>query len=138
MAVVGGKLTNWEHGTNGATTTLTDFTAKTESVDASFDNAMLEANTFGTSSKKYLPGLKDGSISATYHYDTTIFGQLNAIYANQDAVSFEYSPDGTTSGKPKATGSMYMSSFSAPAEVDSVLTISVEWQVTDTVTFGTH
>lgn len=138
MASVGGKLTAWKHEASVGAGSNTDFSAKTKSVNQSWETSMLDSTPFGKSSKTYVSGLKDSTVSAEYFYDTTIFGQLNAIYANGGSITFEFSPDGTASGKPKATGSMLMSSFSQPAEVDGILMITVDWQVSDDVTFGTH
>lgn len=135
---VGGALSDWRHGTNGAVSSNTDFTAKTMSVNPSFEAEQVESTTFGDTYREYEQSFKNATIEAQYKYDTTIFGQLAAIYNGGDTVTFQWSPDGTTTGKPKITGSMFMTSLGAPAGVGELLTMDVSWQVTGAVTFTTH
>lgn len=135
---VGGQNSAWKHGTNGAVSTNTDFSAKTRSVNASFDAEQVESTTFGDSYRDYEQSFKNATIETAYKYDATIFGQLAAIFNAGDVVTFEHSPDGTTSGKPRATGSMFMTKFGLPVEVGNLLEIPVSWQVSGPVTFGTH
>jgi hypothetical protein len=135
---LGGKNTDWRHGTNGAVAVLTDFTAKTISVSPSWEAEQVESTTFGDTYREFEQSFKSGTIEVEYKSDDTIFGQLAAIYNNGDSVSFQYSPDGTASGKPKVTGSMIMTSFSPPASIGEILTISVSWQISGATTFTTH
>jgi hypothetical protein len=135
---IGGVLSDWRHGTNGATSTLTDFTAKTFSASMSNEAETVDSTVFGDSSRDYEQSYKNANIDLTYKYDATIYGQLAAIYSNGDTVSFQLSPDGTTTGKPKITGSAFMTSFGVPVNVGDRLELSVAWQVSGAVTFGTH
>lgn len=134
---VGGALSDWRHGTNGAVSTNTDFTAKTMSVNPSFEAEQVESTTFGLTYRTYEQSFKNASIDATYKYDTTIFGQLAAIYNGGDTVTFQLAPDGTTTGKPKITGSMFITSLSPPVNVGDLITIDISWQVSGAVTFST-
>lgn len=135
---VGGALSAWKHGTNGAVSTNTDFSAKTRSVNPSFDAEQVESTTFGDAYRDYEQSFKNASIEVAYKFDATIFAQIAAIYNAGDTVTFEYSPSGTSSGNVKITGSMFITKMSPPAEIGNLIEISVSWQVTGAVTFTTH
>lgn len=135
---IGGSSSDFRHGTNGALTTLTDFTAKTMSVEPSFEAENVESTTFGDSYREYEQSFKNGTIEVEYKYDTTVFGQLAAIFNGSDVVSFQISPTGTDSGAVKITGSMFVTEFNVPVEIGELIPISVTWQVTGAVTFATH
>ena len=135
---VGGATSAWKHGTNGAVSSNTDFTAKTRSVNASFDAEQVESTVFGDTYRDYEQSFKNATIESTYKYDATIFGQMAAIYNGGDTVTFELSPAGTSSGNVKITGSMFMTKLGQPVEVGNLLEMPCSWQVTGAVTFGTH
>ena len=135
---IGGQLSDWRHGTNGATTTLTDFTSKTRSVSFSIEGEEVDSTTFGDLFRNYEGSFLNATFETVYKHDTTVFGQLGAIMANRDSVDFQYSPDGTTTGKPKVTGAAIITSFSSPASVGELLEITVSWRVNGAATFGTH
>ena len=135
---IGGQLSDWRHGTNGATTSLTDFTAKTRSISFSIEGEEVDATTFGNLYRDYEGSFLNATFEVTYKYDATIFGQLGAIMSNRDSVDFQYSPDGATTGKPKVTGAAIMTSFSSPASVGELLELTVSWRVNGAATPGTH
>jgi hypothetical protein len=135
---IGGSSSDWQHGTNGAVSTLTDFSAKTISVEASFEAEQVESTTFGDSYREYEQSFKNGTIEAEYKYDTTIFGQLSAIYNGGDTVDFQLSPTGTASGAVKITGEMFITELGMPVEIGELLQMSVSFQVTGAVVFSTH
>lgn len=134
---VGGKDTSWEHGTHGATSSLTDFTTKTMSLTPSFDAEEADATVFGDGFRSYEATFENATIGATYKYDTTVFGQLADIYSNRDAVDFQIGPTGTASTNVKITGSMVMTKFDMGIGVGEVEKITVNWRVTGAVTFTT-
>lgn len=134
---IGGINSDFRHGTNGALTTLTDFTTKTRSLNPSYDSETVDSTCFGTSSKSYEQSFKNATIEATYKYDDTLYGQLAAIYNAQATVSFQIAPNGATTGKPKQTGSMFITKFGNDMQVGNLEELTVSWQVTGAVTFGT-
>lgn len=135
---IGGKLSDWRHGTFGALTTLTNFTTKTRTASPTFDAEQVDATVWGDGFRSYEQSFKNGEIESVYKYDATLYGQLAAIYNDGSTVSFQFSPDGTTTGKPKITGSMFIKSFGSPVEVGELIELEVTWQVTGAVTFTTH
>ena len=134
---IGGSSSSWQHGTNGATGVLTDFSAKTISVEASWEAEQVESTTFGDTYREYEQSFKNGSIEVEYKYDATIFGQLSAIYNGGDTVIFELGPTGTTAGMVEIDGSMFITELGMPVEIGELLVIPVTWQVSGAVTFGT-
>jgi hypothetical protein len=134
---IGGAATTWKHGTNGAVSTNTDFTAKTMSVNPSFDAEEVDATVFGDSYRDFEQSFKNGGIEVTYKYDTTIWGQLAAIYNNGDVVTFELGPTGSTATNAKITGSMVMTKLGMPVNVGDLEKIEVSWRVSGAVTFTT-
>jgi hypothetical protein len=135
---IAGQLSDFRHGTNGALTTLTDFTAKTLGVSLSIEGEEVDATTFGNVYRDFEGSFIGGSFSVTYKYDATIFGQLGAIMTNRDSIDFQWSPDGTASGKPKVTGAMVMTSLNNDASVGDLLQIECEFRINGAITFGTH
>lgn len=135
---VGGGNSAWKHGTNGATSTNTNFSTKTLEVTPDFAAEQVEGTVFGDTYRDYEQAFKNATIDAKYKYDATIFGQLAAIYNAGDTVTFELSPDGTSSGNVKITGSMFITKLGAPVKVGELLALDVSWQVSGAVTFTTH
>jgi hypothetical protein len=135
---VGGQNSDWRTGTNGATTSLTNFTSKTMSVSANFEAEEAESTVFGDSYRDFEQTFKNASIEVEYKYDATIFAQLAAIYNNGDSVDFQLSPDGTTSGKPKITGAAIITSFGTPVQIGDVLKLNVGYRCNGAITFSTY
>lgn len=134
---LGGKNSAWKHKLTG-NLTLTDFTTKTMSVTLNASAETVESTTFGDAYRNYEQSFKNATIDSEYKYDATLYGQLSAIYNNGDTVDFELYPDGDTgSGKPKITGSCFITEFGTPVEIGDLLTLEVTWQVDGALTFGT-
>jgi hypothetical protein len=136
---IGGRDSTWKHGTNGAVGVNTDFTAKTMSVQPNFNADETDMTVFGDGYREFEQTFKDAEIAVTYKYDTTIFGQLAAIYNNGDTVTWELGPTGTTGGgiNVKETGSMFLKSFTQAIDVGEGLKIVTQWRVSGAVTFST-
>lgn len=132
---IGGALTNWQHGTNGAVGALTDFTAKTMAVNPSFDAEEVDATTFGDAYRDFEQSFKNAGIEATYKYDVTVWNQLAAIYNGGDTVIFQLGPTGTTATHAKITGSMVITKLGFPIAVGDLEKIEVSFRVTGAVVF---
>lgn len=135
---VGGQNSDWRHGTNGAASVLTDFTAKTMSVSLSAEAEQVESTTFGDSYRDYEQSFKNATIDVQYKYDATLFGQLSAIYNAGDIVDFRLSPSGTTAPSVKIEGKAFITSFGTPVEIGNLLVLDVSFQVSGAVTFGAY
>ena len=135
---LGGKNSNWQHGTNGAPTSLTDFTTKTMSVTLNAEAETVESTVFGDAYRDYEQSFKNATIDVQYKYDATIYGQLADLYNNGTIVDFQLSPDGTGSTNPKIEGDAFITSFGTPVEVGNLLVLDVSFQVSGALTFGAH
>lgn len=116
---------------------LVDLSAYFESVDFPRTVDTLETTTFGDSSKDYIVGLKDSTISISGKFDPTLDSHMNGIYGQAATVSFEYGPNGSTGGYPKFTGECIVTDYSISGAVGDLVTVSIELQVTGNVTATT-
>lgn len=135
---LGGKNSDWQHGTNAAPTVLTDFTGKTMSVTLNAEAETVESTVFGDAYRDYEQSFKNATLDVQYKYDATIYGQLADLYNNGTIVDFRLSPDGTGSTKPKIEGDAFITSFGTPVEVGNLLVLDVSFQVSGALSFGTH
>jgi hypothetical protein len=131
---IGGKNSDWRHGTHGALETLTNFTGKMRSADVTFDGEQVDATVWGDGFRAYEQSFKSAEADTTYKYDAALYNQLAAIYKDGNEVAFQFSPDGTTSGKPKVTGHMFIKTFGSPIDIGELIELGVTWQITGEVT----
>jgi hypothetical protein len=136
MAFVHGKDSAFK--LDNASGTLTDISTYVNSVDFPETADVAETTTLGDSSKSYIVGLKDATISIAGLWDSTVDGILGAVVGQSATLSFEYSPEGTASSKIKYTGECILTSYSQSSPVGDVVGFSADLQVSGDVTRGTH
>jgi hypothetical protein len=131
-----GKSTVFKVDNSGGT--LTDISNTL--TDVSFPQTVETAETtsFGSSAKTYIVGLTDSTISASGNFDATVDAHLAGITGQSATVSFEYGPEGSTTGQVKYTGEAILTSYEKSGAVGDVVTYSAEFQVTGAVTRGTY
>tara|TARA_R100000655_G_scaffold99933_1_gene144125 strand:+ start:25263 stop:25673 length:411 start_codon:yes stop_codon:yes gene_type:complete len=117
---------------------LTDVSSYVNNVDFPQTADVAETTTLGASNKTYIVGLKDATISLSGLWDATADAIFGAVVGQSATLSFEYSPEGTASGKVKYTGEAIMTSYSKSSPVGDVVGYSADLQVTGAVTRGTH
>lgn len=142
---IGGKLTNWRHGTQAAPTTLTDYTSSTKSIDFPLSSEEVEQTVFGSGFREYESSFKSGEISVTYKYTDAMWTVLKDIWSNQTTVDWRFSPDGSAAGKPKVEGLAASGSgggvlleLNMNPSVGEALDIETRWRATGQITFGTN
>ena len=101
MAFTHGKDSVFKLDNSGGS--LTDISTYVNNVDFPESADVSETTTLGSAgnSKTYIAGLKDATISLSGLWDATadaIFGQ---VVGQSATLSYEYSPEGTASGKIK-------------------------------------
>ena len=130
-----GKSTVFKVDNSGGT--LTDISNTL--TDVSFPQTIETAETtsFGSSAKTYIVGLTDSTISASGNFDATVDAHLAGITGQSATVSFEYGPEGSTTGQVKYSGEAILTSYEKSGAVGDVVTYSAEFQVTGAVTRGT-
>ena len=136
MAFVHGKDSVFKIDNSGGS--LTDISAYVNSVDMPQTVDVAETTVLGKDNKTYIVGLKDATISLAGLWDSTIDGIFGAVLGQSATLSFEYSPEGTTSGNVKYTGEAILTSYSKNSPVGDVVSYSADLQVSDAVTRGTH
>lgn len=141
---IGGKNTAWKHGTNAAATTLSTYTSSVKSIDFPLTSEEIEQTVFGSSFREYEASFKSGEITVRYKYSDAMWVVLKDIWTNQTTVDFQYSPDGTASGKPKveglaaSSGGCVLLDLSTKPAVGEALDIEARFRVSGTISFGTH
>ena len=94
-----------------------------------------ETTAFGATSKSYIVGLRDATISVSGLWDATVDGYF--IGTEPATRSFVFGPAGNTSGYVKYSGECILTSYSLSSPVADVDTYSADFQVTANVTRGT-
>ena len=117
---------------------LTDISTYVNNVDFPETADVAETSTLGASNKTYIVGLKDATISLGGLFDATVDAILGAVVGQSATLSFEYSPEGTGSGKVKYTGECILTSYTLSSPVGDVVGVSADLQVSGAVTRGTH
>jgi len=136
MAFVHGKDSVFKLDNSGGS--LTDISTYVNNVDFPETADVAETSTLGASNKTYLAGLKDATISLSGLFDATVDAILGAVVGQTASLSFEYSPEGTGSGKVKYTGEAILTSYALSSPVGDVVAYSADLQVSGAVTRGTH
>ena len=131
---VHGKSTDFElDDTGGTSRSLANVLT---SVDFPETIETAETTAFGATSKSYIVGLRDASISVSGLWDATVDGYI--IGTEPATRSFIFGPAGTTSSNVKYTGECILTNYSVSAPVGDVVTFSLDLQVTGNVTRGTY
>lgn len=91
-----------------------------------------EVSTLGSTSKSYIPGLKDGTIPLSGPYDPVVDGYLNGLLGH-DATAFEYDPQGATIGLFRYSGDCLLTSYEVATPVGGAATFSATFQLTGEV-----
>ncbi len=136
MAFVHGSDSVFKLDNSGGS--LTDISSYVNNVDFPETADVAETTVLGASNKTYIVGLKDATISLSGLWDATADAIFGAVVGQSSSLSFEYSPEGTASGKVKYTGEGIMTNYSIGSPVGDVVGYSADLQVTGAVTRATH
>ncbi len=130
---VHGKSTFFSIDDTGGT--VRDISDTLTSVDFPETIDTAETTAFGATSKSYIVGLRDATISVSGLWDATVDGYF--IGTEPATRSFVFGPAGNTSGYVKYSGECILTSYSVSSPVADVDTFSADFQVTANVTRGT-
>ena len=136
MAFVHGKSSVFK--LYNASGSLTDISAFVNNVDFPETADVAETSVLGASNKTYIVGLKDATISLSGLFDATVDAILGAVVGQTATLSYEYSPEGTASGKVKYTGEAILTNYALSSPVGDVVAYSADLQCSGAVTRGTH
>lgn len=125
-----GKSTNFSlDDTSGTSRDLSDVLV---SVDFPEVVETGETTAFGATSKSYIVGLRDATISVSGLWDSTVDGYI--IGTEPATRTFIFGPAGSTSGYVKYTGECILTNYSVSSPVADVVTFSMDLQCTGGVT----
>ena len=91
-----------------------------------------ETTAFGATSKSYIVGLRDASLSISGIWDATVDSYF--IGTEPASRTFIYGPAGNTASNVKYTGECILTSYSLSNPVGDVVTYSADFQCTGGVT----
>lgn len=134
MAFAHGKDGHFELDNSGGT--LTDITAYVTDVSITQNGEVVETTTLGDTDRAYLAGLKNATLSVSGLFDGTVHAILQAAIGTQR--SFEYGPQGETSGDVKLTGECFCTDYSPSIGLGGAGTWSASFQITGAVTDSTY
>ena len=125
-----GKSTNFSLDDTGGTSR--DISDVLVSVDFPEIVETAETTAFGSTSKSYIVGLRDATISVSGIWDATVDGYI--IGTEPATRTFIFGPAGSTSGYVKYTGECILTNYSVSSPVGDVVTFSLDLQCTGGVT----
>ena len=134
-------MPTFTHGKNAAFKiddsggTIRDISDVLTDVSISRTADVAEVSAFSNSSKAFVSGLKDATLTISGSFDATVDGYLSGILGSEG--SFEFYPIGTTGGNPKASGEAIMTSYDRTPDIGGAVTFSAAFQVSGDVTEGT-
>ena len=134
-------MPTFTHGKNAAFKiddsggTLRDISDVLTDVSISRTADVAEVSAFSNSSKAFVSGLKDATLTISGSFDATVDGYLSGILGSEG--SFEFYPIGTTGGNPKASGEAIMTSYDRTPDIRGAVTFTAAFQVSGDVTEGT-
>ena len=123
---------------DNASGSLTDISTYVNNVDFPETADVSETTTLGASAKTYIASLRDSTISLSGLWDATADAIFGAVVGQSATLSFEYSPEGTASGKVKYTGEAILTSYAISSPVGDAVGYSADLQVSGAVTRGSH
>jgi|TARA_R110000751_G_scaffold68322_3_gene139134 hypothetical protein len=127
---VHGKSTNFSLDDTGGTSRDLSNTLTSVDFPETIDTA--ETTAFGATSKSYIVGLRDATISVSGLWDATVDAYF--IGTEPATRTFIFGPAGSTSGYVKYTGECIMTNYSVSNPVGDVVTYSLDLQCTGGVT----
>ena len=120
-------------GTAAAPTVVSNLSQYGNSVGMTLNRDSAEVTTFALQSKQYIPGLKDATIPFEGPFDTLSDQILWDLLNQGTIVDFRYEPAGSTTGMPRYTGKLFVTSYEVSSDVGDANATSGEFQVTGDV-----
>jgi hypothetical protein len=136
MAFSHGRSTVFKLDNAGGT--LTDISVYCDSVQLPEATEVFDTTTFQATAKTFMLGFTEASLSVGGKWDPTLDAHLNGIKGQAATVSFEYGPEGSTTGKVRYTGEAVMLSYNRNSSVTEISTWQSEFRVSGAVTRATY
>ena len=119
--------------------TLTDISSNVNTAELARSIELGETTNFGDNQKSYIVGLQDGTISIGGQWDESTGGVDATLAGGAEPASrtFEYGPEGDSSGDIKYSGECILTNYTVNNVVGDVVSWSADLQITGAVTRGT-
>lgn len=115
----------------------TDLSGYLQSVEVGGEADTAEVSTLSDTNKRYVVGLQDATFSLEGNFDPAFDLVLSNLFAATAGTAFKYFPQGSVSGLPLYSGSVYISTYSKSASTDDAGKATVEFVPSSAVTRGT-
>lgn len=138
MSFKHGKNTSFSITDSGDT--LRDISDVLDDGSSSQSRDTAEVTAFGDGDRAYIAGLRDGTISVSGHFTNdadTVHKVLTGLLQQDEATAFEFGPQGSTTGDPKASGDCLLTDYEVSSPVAGKVSVSATFQVSGGVTWGT-
>ena len=129
-----GKKAVFKVGTAGTPAVVVDISSTVDHVSFPHTQDTAEVSALGNTAKAFLVGLSAGTFDVEGPFDPTTDAQLAALVGLDTPVNFEYGPVGSTTGSPKYTGTIILTSYETTAVVNDAVKYRSAFQVTGAVT----
>lgn len=132
------------HGKGGvfkldnASAALTAYTAYIDTITFTPKGDVAETSVLGLTSKTYVSGLKDCTITIAGPYDPVITAALNSALATATLKNFEFDPQGSAAGTDKWTGLCICTDISVSTSLSGAVKYSATLQVSGNVTLASN
>jgi hypothetical protein len=141
MAKTHSKLAVFKLDTAGGV--LTDISTYITEVNLSGEMDEVDCTTLGATSRQYLAGFSEHQIELSGMYERAQDQMLQAVYdafkaGTLASVSFEYGPEGASSGDVKKTGEAILLTYETPVSIDDPVSWSASLRVTGDITTTTY
>lgn len=120
--------------------TLTDISSYVTNISMPRSLDTSDASVLGLTSKQYVVGMDDATVSLDCKFDPVIDALLDGIKygtAAGTSLTLRYDPQGSTTGLPRYTMECWLTSFEVNTPIGDVASISVSLQVTGGITRST-
>lgn len=128
---------------DSAGTTLRDISPYITSVTFNQQNDTHDTTTYGDEGHEFIAGLTNGNIQINFLYDVSATTGANTVLdslvgLDDITVGWEWSPQGTATGKPKYSGEGVLQDIGTSAPVADLVTGTATIQISGSVTKGTN
>lgn len=129
-----GSKAVFKMGTVATPTVVTAISEYLNSTGLPFSRDKSDVSTFGSTTKRYVFGLKDAEIPIDGPFDPVTDAVLYDSLNSDVEIDFEYYPAGEVSGLPFYSGKLIVSKYEVKSEVGGANTMSGAGQVSGEVT----
>lgn len=140
MAVIHGK-DSYFSVEDSAGTTLRVLTTYLTDASMSWEQDVAQTTTKGQTAETYLQGHTRATIALTGRYDSTVTSGpdvvINSLVGDTGTCSFEFGPEGGTTGKVKYSGECILTGYNVDSPLGDIVGFTASLQVTGAVTRGT-